>query len=74
MYENSVVMDYSKNSVAAHSGSHFMSFNWFSAPDEIIFFANLEDKTLLVLPVFSCLAQKWCVVIVQTGAPGGIYA
>lgn len=65
-------MGYSKNSVAAHSSSHFLSFNWFSAPEEIIFFANLEAKTLLVFTVFFCLAQKWPVVIVQTGAPGGI--
>lgn len=74
VYENSVVMDYSKNSVAALSGSHFLSFNWFSAPEEINFFANLEAKTFLVLPVLFCLAQKWRVVIVQMGAPGGIQA
>lgn len=73
-YENSVVMDFSKNSVAAHSGPLFLSLNWFSAPEEIIFFAELEAKTLLVFTVFFCLAQKWHVVIVQTGAPGGSQA
>ena len=50
-------MDYSENSVATHSGSHFLSFNGFSAPEEIIFFANLEAKTLLFFMVFFCLAQ-----------------
>lgn len=65
-------MGYSKNSVDAQSGPHFLSFNLFSAPEEIIFFAKWKAKTLLVFTVFFCLAQKWHVVIVQTGAPGGI--
>lgn len=42
-------MDNSKNSVAVCSGSCFLSFNGFCAPEEIIFFAYLEAKTLLFL-------------------------
>lgn len=37
-----------RNSVPARAGSHFLSFPGFSASEEIIFFANLEAKTLLV--------------------------
>lgn len=50
-------MDYSKDSVATRSGSHFLTFNGFSAPAEIIFFTNLEAKTLLFFMVFFCLAR-----------------
>lgn len=57
IYENTIVVDYSKNSVATHSGSHFLSFNGCSAPEEIIFFANLEAKTSLFFMVVFCLAQ-----------------
>lgn len=59
-YKNSVVMDFSKNSVAAHSGPHFLSLNWFSAPEEIIFFAKLEAKTLLVLQCFLLSSEMAC--------------
>lgn len=38
-----------RNSVPARAGSHFLPFPGFSAPEEIVFFANLEAKTLLYL-------------------------
>lgn len=50
-------MDYNKNSVATRSGSHFLSFNGFSASEKITFFANLAAKTLLFFIVVFCLAQ-----------------
>jgi len=46
-------MDYSKNSVSPY----FLSFNGFSAPEDIIFFANLAAKTLLFFMAFFSLAQ-----------------
>lgn len=49
IYENTIAMDNSKNSVAVCSGSCLLSFNGFCAPEEIIFFAYLEAKTLLFL-------------------------